>query len=249
MRVYGIGDVHGHLGKLQEAHALIEKDRALTGDREAPVVHVGDLTDRGPDSRGVIGYLMEGIAREEPWRVIKGNHDRMFTGFMADPRSHDPLLRRDLTWLHPRLGGAATLASYGVADAYERDLDEVHAEARDKVDPAHLRFLEELPLFDTAGALLFVHAGIRPGVALSDQAEDDLLWIREGFLEDTRDHGPLVVHGHTSIENVTHYGNRVNLDGGAGYGRALEPVVFEGRHSWILTPSGRVELLPPKIVN
>lgn len=242
MRSYAIGDIHGHLDKLVAAHDLISADRQKTGDAAAPVVHIGDLVDRGPDSRGVIDLLAAGIDRGAPWIVLKGNHDRMFAGFVRDGDHHDPGLRADLHWLHPRLGGDATLASYGIAGVGERYLSDLSAEARARVPQAHLAFLAGLPTQFRHGDVLFVHAGIRPGVALQMQTETDLLWIRAPFLDDPRDHGPLIVHGHTPVDRPMHYGNRVNIDTGAGYGRALSAIVIEGRRAWHLTGSGRVPL-------
>lgn len=247
MRSYAIGDIHGHLDLLRGAHDLIAQDRAATGDLVAPVIHLGDLVDRGPDSAGVIEHLRNGIAQGEPWVALKGNHDRMFAGFLNDINHHDPGLRSDLAWLHPRLGGGATLASYGVRSATDRPIAPVHAEARAAVPPAHLRFLESLPSSLLRGEVLFVHAGIRPGVDLVLQSETDLVWIRAGFLEDPRDHGALVVHGHTALDQPTHYGNRVNLDSGAAYGGPLTAVVIEGRKVWHLTDRGRVPLPPPRL--
>jgi serine/threonine protein phosphatase 1 len=119
----------------------------------------------------------------------------------------------------------------------------VHAEAVAAVPRAHLDFIESLPTSFARGEVFFAHAGIRPGVALDVQAEDDLCWIRDGFLEDRRDHGPLIVHGHTHLARVTHYGNRVNLDSGAAYGGPLSAVVIEGREVFLLTDQGR-EVLP-----
>jgi len=243
MRIYAIGDIHGQLAKLDDAHAAIRADRARTGDRDAPVVHLGDLVDRGPDSRGVIDYLADGIARGEPWRVLKGNHDRMFSDFV-EAAKQDTRLRAGLTYLHPNIGGLATLASYGVHRGFlkrERDLAERAAAA---VPPSHLAFLADLPLFYRAGELLFVHAGIRPGVALDDQIEDDLVWIRDPFLDDTTDHGFLVVHGHTPVEKATHFGNRVALDTGAGFGGPVTAAVFEGRDAFVLENGGRRALEP-----
>ncbi len=244
MRSYAIGDIHGHLDKLQALHALIAADRAASGDAEAPVIHIGDLVDRGPDSRGVVDWLMAGQARGENWVVLKGNHDRMFSGFLSDADHHDPRLRRDLWWLHERLGGVETLASYGVADAGERSLQDVQAESADKVPATHLAYLAALPTWHLRGTCLFVHAGVRPGVDLHDQTEDDLLWIRDAFLDDTRDHGALIVHGHTPVGQVSHHGNRLNLDTGAGYGKAMSAVVIEGTDVFRLTPSGRVAVRP-----
>ena len=242
MRTYAIGDIHGHLDKLAEVHRLIARDRAEQADPTAPVVHIGDLVDRGPDSRGVLDYLLAGLERGEPWVVLKGNHDRMFAGFLEDPDSQDPGLRADLNWTHPRLGGAETLASYGVTGVGDRFLADQGAEARRAVPVAHRDFLAGLETSFLHGDAFFVHAGIRPGVPFDRQTETDLLWIRAPFLDDTRDHGALVVHGHTPVDLVTHYGNRLNTDTGAGYGNPLSAVVIEGRDAWLLTPHGRVPL-------
>jgi len=205
MRSYAIGDIHGHLDQLKRAHALIAADRAFCGDTDAPVVHIGDLVDRGPESCGVIDYLMQGVAAGKNWVVLKGNHDRMFSLFMEEPKRQDPVLRQDLSWLHPRIGGAITLGSYGVDNAGDRPVDKVHADATARVPTAQLRFLKALPTSYRRGEVYFAHAGIRPDVALEDQAENDLVWIRDPFLEYRKPHGPLIVHGHTALQVANHY--------------------------------------------
>jgi serine/threonine protein phosphatase 1 len=242
MHTYAIGDIHGHLALLQQQHALIADDMARHG--AAPIVHVGDLVDRGPDSRGVVEYLRAGMAAGRDWVVLKGNHDRMFMGFLGDAGYVEPGLREDLSWLHPRLGGGTTLASYGVRNAADRPLKPVHAEAVAQVPADHRAFLSGLPTSLRRGEAIFVHAGIRPGIALEEQAETDLVWIRREFLEDHRDHGALVVHGHTAIDQPTLYRNRLNLDSGAAYGGPLSSVAIEGREVFHLTPEGRVRLSP-----
>lgn len=244
MRIYAIGDIHGQLQKLRAAHELIAEDRARMRDPVAQVVHVGDLVDRGPDSRGVIDFLLDGAVRGEPWVTLKGNHDRMFEGFLGDPDHYDPGLRAGLHWIEPRLGGDETLRSYGVEGAGERMLLDLHADALRAVPASHRAFVAKLPLMHRAEGLVFVHAGIRPGVPLDAQTEDDLLWIRREFLDDPRDHGALIVHGHTPVDAVTHYGNRLNLDTGAGYGRALSAVVIEDGAVWQLTEGGREPIVP-----
>jgi len=244
MRTYAIGDIHGQIGLLSDAHDRIARDRRLTGDPDAPVIHVGDLVDRGPDSRGVVEYLRSGIEEGQPWVVLKGNHDRMFAGYLSAIDWHDPGLRLELSYLNPQIGGAATLASYGVRAAADRPLAPVWAEAVAAVPAHHRRFLEGLPTSYHRGEVLFVHAGIRPGVGLADQTETDLVWIRKDFLEDPRDHGALVVHGHTALDAPTHYGNRVNIDSGAAYGGLLTTIVLEGHDVWVLGDSGRVPLRP-----
>ncbi len=244
MRTYAIGDIHGHLDKLQDLHTLIADDRAATSDFDAPVVHVGDLVDRGANSAGVIDYLRSGVEAGQNWVVLKGNHDRMFAGFLGDQHYHDPRLRSDLSWLHPKLGGAATLASYGVANAADRPVAHVWADAIEAVPLAHRTFLAGLPVMYRRGEAVFVHAGIRPGIALDHQVEDDLVWIRDAFLTDRRDFGPLIVHGHTVVDQATHYGNRLNIDSGAAYGGPMTAVVIEGRDVWELGVAGRRRLAP-----
>lgn len=242
MRSYAIGDIHGHLHLLHQAHDRIAADRARTGDQTAPVVHIGDLVDRGADSAGVVEHLRAGIAAGAPWVVLKGNHDRMFSLYLDGAR--DPGLRAELGYLHPRIGGAATLQSYGLHAPGDRPLAPVLAEAQAAVPAAHRDFLAGLPCLFRRGEVLFVHAGIRPGVAPEDQTETDLVWIRDPFLGDPRDHGFLVVHGHTALDAATHHGNRVNIDSGAAYGGPLTAIVIEGREVWELTEAGRVPLRP-----
>lgn len=239
-RSYAIGDIHGHIDLLKRAHDRIAADMAQYGP--APVIHLGDLVDRGPDSKGVIDWLMAGIADGQDWQVLKGNHDRMFTRFMRAPQEPEPGLRADLSWMHPKLGGPATLASYGIRNPGDRPLAPVHAEALDLVPQAHLDFIDSRPTLIRRGPVVFVHAGIRPGVALDRQAEDDLVWIREGWLDNRDDHGALIVHGHTALPQATHYGHRLNIDSSAAYGGPLTAVVIEGREVFTLTDHGRVPL-------
>jgi serine/threonine protein phosphatase 1 len=242
MRSYAIGDIHGHLDQLKRVHGLIAADREAYGDDDAPVVHIGDLVDRGPESRGVIDYLMRGIEEGENWVVLKGNHDRMFAMYMEDPQRQDPVLNPEFSWLHPRLGGAVTLGSYGVDNAADRPLGKVYADAVACVPAEHRLFLNSLPTSYRRGDVFFAHAGVRPGVPLDAQAEDDLVWIRDPFLSHRFSYGPLIVHGHTALQAANHYGHRLNIDSGAGYGRPLSAVVIEGREASLLLASGRLPL-------
>lgn len=243
MRSYAIGDSHGQLDYLRAVHRWIADDRARVGDDSAPVIHLGDYVDRGPDSRGVLDHLLGGLAEGQPWILLKGNHDRMMSLFLRAPEERDPR-RPDLHWLEDRIGGRATLASYGVDVSPARPVEEIHTEARGMVPPEHLALLEGLRLSYCRGGVFFCHAGIRPGLALDQQVEDDLVWIRGEFHDDMRDHGALIVHGHTPVEHVTHYGNRLNLDTGAAYGGPLSAVVIEGAEVFQLTARGRRPIRP-----
>lgn len=240
--IYAIGDIHGQLAELHRVLALIEDD----GGPDAQIVFLGDYTDRGPDSKAVLDLLVDGQKSKRNWTYLMGNHDRMFSMFMQSPPLEDPYMMVELYWLHPRLGGDTTMASYGVDASGTRRVKDVHAEARAAVPQAHIDFLRSLTLYKERGPLLFVHAGIRPGVPLADQTEEDLIWIRQEFHDDQRKHPRLVVHGHTPVESATNYGNRVNLDSGAGFGKPLSVAVFEDTTCHLLTASGRV-LLDPQI--
>jgi serine/threonine protein phosphatase 1 len=243
MPLYAIGDIHGHLDLLRGLHGLIAEDAARQGSA-ARIVHVGDLVDRGPNSAGVIDYLMTGMVQGRDWIVLKGNHDRMLSLFLDDPLAQDPGLRSDLSYLHYKIGGGTTLASYGVRNAADRPVKSVHAEALANVPAAHRAFLANRPTSYAQDQALFVHAGIRPGLAIADQSETDLVWIRRDFLDDKRDHGPLIIHGHTALDAPRHYGNRVNIDSGAAYGGPLTAIVIEDRTIHQITLDGRIPLLP-----
>jgi serine/threonine protein phosphatase 1 len=149
-----------------------------------------------------------------------GNHERMMLDFLASPPE-------GAVWLAN--GGVETLHSYGVGlERWGARHAETLAAAAAQLDAAlpdaHRRFLAGLRLLHREGDALFVHAGIRPGVALAEQAEDDLLWIRGAFLDSDADHGVVVVHGHTPSRKPELRGNRIGIDTGACYGGALTAV-------------------------
>lgn len=229
-RVYAIGDVHGHLDMLGAVHADIAADLKAHPAENPVILHIGDYTDRGPDSRGVIEFLIAGEAAGAPWINLFGNHDRMMLLFLSEPGGADPRLRPEFFWLHPRLGGSTTLRSYGVEVPDDLEADRgahLFDAARAAVPEAHLRFLSGLrPSYRWQG-FFFAHAGIAPGIPLDEQVEDDLIWIRTPFHDSTADHGAVIVHGHTPVDAVEDHGNRIAIDTGAAYGRALTCTVFE----------------------
>ncbi len=236
-RIYAVGDVHGHLDMLRATHDRIAADLNERPCRSHAILHIGDYTDRGPDSRGVIDFLLAVRASGAPHINLLGNHDRMFRLFLETPGGRDCKLRRDLSWLHDRLGGRATLASYGLDlpdEAQQSDGEDYHAAALAAVPADHLEFLQTLPDSHRWGDWFFAHAGVSPGLGLMMQDEDDLIWIRGPFLESKRNHGATVVHGHTPVDAVEDHGNRIAIDTGAGYGHPLSCVVFQGQTARIL---------------
>ncbi len=213
-RVYAIGDVHGCDDQLAAMHARIAADCAERPVGEAVLVHLGDYVDRGLDSAGVlrrIGVPPAGVAR-----VVNlcGNHEVMMLDALdgcSDQTAEAWLLN----------GGSATLASFGAGDAPRAEwAGLVGAATRKQLDNLKLRHLE--------GGYLFVHAGLRPGVALAEQSAHDMLWIREPFLSSSADHGLVVVHGHTPSAQPVLRRNRICLDTGAAFGGRLTCAVLEG---------------------
>jgi serine/threonine protein phosphatase 1 len=126
-----------------------------------------------------------------------------------------------------------TLHSYGVdvAPLMRGRNYEAAAEAlRSAVPQAHFDFFASLNTALIVGRYFLCHAGIRPGVPLQQQREEDLLWIRERFLDSNADFGKVVVHGHTPVEEPEILPNRINIDTGAFMtGRLTCVVLEEGR--------------------
>ncbi len=235
MRSYAIGDIHGHLDKLKAAHARVAADQARVGDVDAPLVHLGDLVDRGPDSAGVIEYLARAQETDPRIVVLKGNHDALFEAVLT--HEPDPYASH---YMSGGMGGGATIRSYGVDT--DQPAEAIYAALARAVPDHHRAFLAALPYSFAYGSCFFAHAGIRPGVPFEAQTVEDLTWIRYEFLDDTRDHGALIVHGHTPVDHVEHHGNRLNLDTGAGFGGPVSAVAIEGREAWLLTDDGRVPI-------
>lgn len=243
--IYAIGDIHGQLAQLERAHALIAKDKAKHGAASAAVVHLGDLVDRGPDSRGVIDFLTDGRSKGQDWVVLRGNHDQLFLDFLNGGDGTNPRLRTGVTWQGEVMGGASTLASYAGERRILERKSAYETRARSSVPAEHKTFLDGLPFWFGAEGILFVHAGVRPGFPIEAQDEDDLMWIRNEFLWHMGSHGCLIVHGHTPVEEPTHYGNRINIDCGAGWGHDIVPVVLDGDTCFALTIDGRMPVKAP----
>jgi serine/threonine protein phosphatase 1 len=222
---YAIGDVHGRADKLRELEGLVRADAARRAAARRVVVLLGDYVDRGPASREVLEHLCapppDGLERV----CLAGNHEWLMLAFLDDPGEAGPWLAN---------GGAATLASYGVEGAHglrgapAGDVLRARDELRAALPAAHLAFLRGLRRMHREGDYLFAHAGIRPGIAPGDQVEDDLLWIRQPFLSSNSDHGCVVVHGHSIVQEPEIRPNRIAIDTGAYATGVLTALAVEG---------------------
>jgi serine/threonine protein phosphatase 1 len=229
-RIYAIGDVHGCIDHLRRVQAAILADLREYPHPDPLILFVGDYTDRGPDSRGTIDHLMSMQKSGPPNLCLFGNHDLCFLEYLADPLARSA----GLHWLHPRMGGELTLASYGISGADLNHPEKSHSAFVRAVPPEHAEWLAALPLTMRIGDYLFVHAGIRPGIAIDQQELMDLIWIREGFLDDDRDHGFTVIHGHTVVPHVSRFSNRIDIDTGAVFGGTLSCLILEDGHQGLL---------------
>ena len=226
-RIYAIGDIHGRRDLFEDLVALIEADDTTRGAAETTIVLLGDLIDRGPDSAGVLDAVIALKARRA-LRVIAGNHEEMLlAGF-----ERREVLRAFITY-----GGRETLLSYGLdrETFNEATLAELQAMLPGLVPKRHLAFIREMENQVRCGDYLFVHAGIRPGVGLELQRLSDLRWIRSEFLEDKRDHGVIVIHGHTIADAVDERPNRIGIDTGAYASGVLTAIGLEGTERWFLS--------------
>jgi len=215
LRVYAVGDVHGCLGHLDDLHADIAADLAERPIADALLIHLGDYVDRGPDSSRVVDRLLRKPAIPGLRMAnLMGNHEHMMLSVLA---AGDPQMAR--LWL--RNGGDASLRSWGI------DIDEPPARWRHRLPAEHLAWLRGLDLTHQLGNYLFVHAGVRPGIALSEQTPDDLMWIREPFLSWQGNLGLIVVHGHTPGEHPVLRVNRIGIDTGAVLGGRLTCAVLQ----------------------
>ncbi|MCY7339089.1 MAG: metallophosphoesterase [Sphingomonas bacterium] len=231
-RVYAVGDVHGRDDLLDELLELIEADNGRRGAATSRMVFLGDLIDRGPGSAAVIERLRTYPTEPIAPLFLLGNHEEVLLRIL---NGEVDLIE---SWL--RFGGAECLRSYGVDPARLRDTDRrrVMDLIRDAIPAEHATFLGEFADTLRIGEYLFVHAGIRPGVALNDQLQSDLRWIRAPFLDAVDDHGFVVVHGHTISHRVDERDNRIGLDTGAYRSGVLTAMGVEGSGRWYLQTGG-----------
>lgn len=204
---FAIGDIHGCF---EELVSLMYACEAISAGERVRFVFVGDYVDRGKDTNKVLDYLFERQLRErENFICLRGNHDDLLIRAARKYRTDADLIN---WWAN---GGEQTLESYGVNDPSELPIE-------------HLAWLGALPLTFTEHGRLFVHAGIRPGIPISAQTEEDLMWIREPFLSSEENHGAFVVHGHTPTKSRLPElrPNRLNLDTGACFGGTLTAALF-----------------------
>ncbi|KUR78909.1 metallophosphoesterase family protein [Novosphingobium sp. Fuku2-ISO-50] len=229
-RVYAIGDIHGRLDLFEMIIARIEQDDSARAPADTTVILLGDLVDRGPDSAGVIAAARD-WARRRKVRFLSGNHEEMFLASFAD----EVTLRHFL-----RHGGRETLLSYPITpEEYGPvTLEELQVLMRERIPAEDIAFLESMEDLIRIGDYVFVHAGIRGGIALENQSRADLRWIRAEFLDDPTPRDFTVVHGHTITSEPELHPFRIGIDTGAFDSHRLTAIGLEGTERWLVVAEG-----------
>ena len=227
-RVYAVGDIHGRLDlldRLLEMIAAYETARPCAGTR---LIFLGDYIDRGADSRRVIERLQQGIPGLKA-HFLRGNHEAIILRCLEGPAIFG-------NWAAN--GGLATLKSYGVDASFASDARTVMGELLEVLPETHLAFLRSLKTTMEVGDYFFVHAGVRPGVPLASQTDEDCLFIREKFLRHRGSFGKIVVHGHTPVSEPEVLANRIGIDTGSFFSGRLTALRLEGTTRAFLTAEG-----------
>jgi serine/threonine protein phosphatase 1 len=229
MRIYAIGDIHGRNDLLRNLLRQIEADDSKREPADTHIIFLGDLMDRGPDSAGVIETAMALQATGKKVRFLMGNHEEVF---VRACRKNDPKTTRFFL----RIGGEATVLSYPItrAEYITLDMEQLSERLASLVPQEHLDFIESFEDQIVIGDYAFVHAGIRPGVPLSEQKPSDLRWIREDFVDQRGDLEKVVVYGHTIYDDVEERGSRIGIDTGAYASDRLTALALEGGERWYL---------------
>jgi serine/threonine protein phosphatase 1 len=201
-RIFAVGDIHGSFDKLEAMMDVLPWDR----DAGDLLLFIGDYVDRGPRSRDVVELLVQLKRAGGNFAFLKGNHEKMLLDFYVEQKDQ---------MLYVANGGAETIASY-VEGAIGRKAFVLPED--------HLEFLLSLKLYYETEDYIFVHAGLRDGIPLPEQNEEDLLWIREEFIYSAYDWNKRVIFGHTALETPFVTPGKIGIDTGAVYGNKLTAV-------------------------
>jgi serine/threonine protein phosphatase 1 len=216
-----VSDIHGCASLLERVFAAIDLHLARSAPARSLHLFLGDYIDRGPDSSQTIDLLIDRSRRHQSV-FLKGNHEAFLLEVLQDSGRLE-------AWKD--YGGFQTLMSYGLKPSIKPDLTEqkelVQGLLRAMPDQ-HRRFFGNLKPCFFCGDFFFVHAGVRPGIPLRRQRQEDLFWIRDEFLQSNDDFGKFIVHGHTPVPKPDLRTNRINIDTGAYATGVLTLLTIEG---------------------
>lgn len=224
--VYAVGDIHGRADLLER---LLEQIWADAPETSNTLVFLGDYVDRGPSTKAVLDLLID--LKRPGWDIVclRGNHEQILLEYLQNPEVYQ-------AWRS--FGGTETLLSYGVRPPVfsdTKELQRAQAEFVAALPQAHVRYLNSLPNSYSVGDYFFVHAGVRPGISLERQLPEDLLWIRDEFLNSDARLGKVIVHGHSPMDQPIVKPNRIGVDTGAYATGTLTAVKLIAEHRSFLS--------------
>jgi serine/threonine protein phosphatase 1 len=196
-RIFAFGDIHGCFNKLCTLIDMVD-----INSKQDIVIFIGDYIDRGKESYEVVEYLISLKSLYKNIIFLKGNHESLLLDYLEG--------RNVKTFLEN--GGRQTLESYMIRNFDGDD---------DPIPPNHMEFFSSLKLYHETEEFIFVHAGLKDNVALEDQVEADMLWIRKPFINSDFDFGRRVVFGHTPVKRPLVHANKIGIDTGAVFGNKL----------------------------
>ena len=203
-RTFVIGDIHGCSDALSRLLAEINPLK-----KDDTIIFMGDYIDRGPDSRGVIDIVLQFRKLHNRVITLMGNHEFMLLGVLKGHGQNEFL----------SMGGDATLKSYGISPESINDLAAM-------IPRNHLAFLQDLMPYWEDENYIYVHAGLQPGVHLTQQSPDWLFWARDEFIDSSYNYGKKVIYGHTPFDRPKIDNNKIGIDTGAVYGNSLTCLIL-----------------------
>lgn len=228
-RIYVVGDVHGcsHLLTKLLDKIFLELSIQEKLAKTTRLIFLGDIIDRGPDALKCL-LTIESLVRDYGAELIRGNHEDL----MLQTIKGDDQARK--IWF--RNGGLETIKSLNVPPPLDgEDGLDFGERLKNAMPESILTMLTEAPTNLRSGDYMFVHAGVRPGIALDRQDDIDLFFIRDDFTTSTDWHGAMIVHGHTIVEEVEIHTNRIAIDTGAFASGKLSCLILDGMSCDILT--------------
>ena len=203
-KTYVFGDIHGCHQPLRRLLANISPNK-----KEDTLIFLGDYINRGACSKDVISELIQMKNSFSHMITLMGNHEQIFLSYLHG-------YNRELFF---RMGGAMTLESYGITEPWPDAVPNL-------IPSEHLNFFNELMFYWEDNHYIYVHGGVQPGVHLSQQSPEWLLWAREKFINSKYNYQKRIIYGHTPFENPKIDANKIGIDTGLVFGGKLSCLIL-----------------------
>ncbi len=211
-KTFVIGDIHGCHQALVDLLGKIDPDP----DNDF-LIFLGDYIDRGPDSKLVVEEIIKLQKRFKHLVPLMGNHDQVFLRYLSGKGKEKERNKNREFFL--AIGGEQTLKSYGAGPDFKGNPLSI-------VPREHALFFKDLLNYWEDDEYIYVHAGIKPGVHMTQQSPEWLFWARAQFVDLKYKFDKRVVFGHTPFEKPRIDKNKIGIDTGAVYGNLLTCLVL-----------------------